>query len=384
MNNICRICLKGGLLSSVFMKNYNVSLCDMIEYCSNVKIDENDGLPDQICSNCVYKLGIAYHFKHSCESSDIRLRQYHGLQSHNRFNDVAVMTDPILQTHSSIVRKCKCKIVQKKNSTNYKRKPESEKKKRGPKPKPKQIHSCYQCQKEFRCQAQLEMHVRTHTGEQPYACLYCSRRFTQKHNLTIHMRIHTGEKPFQCEVCSKTFSAQSNLQAHLKIHTGQKDHVCSLCSKSFITSSELTRHMSKHSGVKNFKCNSCKAAYIHSRDLKLHKLKKHQGGMQSSKMQNEGCNNNSHIDIIGLDEGKDIPEKEIGHFASLSADDKSSRNHSLLDLEKEIFHPYPTKNVSNSYICSVCGEGFTFMTALVQHCLNHHKGYNLTQTKYYA
>lgn len=32
--------------------------------------------------------------------------------------------------------------------------------KRGPKPKPKQVHACYQCDKQFRCQAQLEMHVR--------------------------------------------------------------------------------------------------------------------------------------------------------------------------------------------------------------------------------
>lgn len=54
----------------------------------------------------------------------------------------------------------KCKLIEQKRNTNYKRKAEAEKLKRGPKPKPKQIHACYQCDKQFRCQAQLEMHVR--------------------------------------------------------------------------------------------------------------------------------------------------------------------------------------------------------------------------------
>ncbi|CAK1601208.1 unnamed protein product [Parnassius mnemosyne] len=397
MDKICRICLKEGLLSSVFTKNYNVSLCDMIEYCSNVKIYENDGLPEQMCSNCIYKLGIAYHFKQSCESSDIRLRQHLGLRTTNK-NDVAVMTDPVVPTHTTIIKKCKCKFGnQKKSSTNYKRKPDSEKLKRGPKPKPKQEHSCYQCRKQFRCQAQLEMHIRTHTGDKPFVCMYCPRRFTQKHNLTIHHRIHTGEKPFQCEVCSKRFSAQSNLHAHLKIHTGQKDHVCSLCNKSFITSSELTRHMNKHRGVKNFKCELCHAAYIHSRDLKLHKLKKHQVVPPNSKTQNEGYNNNSQIDIISLDEAKEIqimPGKDvIHHFAPHTTDEKNQQSDALPDHTyslyehkglKDVFHPIATKSTNDAHSCTVCGEGFMFVTALVQHCILHHNGYAPMQTKSYA
>ncbi|XP_063822556.1 zinc finger protein 271 isoform X2 [Ostrinia nubilalis] len=364
-----------------------------------------------MCSNCIYKLGIAYHFKQTCESADMRLRQYLGLQTPEKRTDVAVMTDPIVTTHATIIKKCKCQQGQRKSSTNYKRKLETEKLKRGPKPKPKQVHSCYQCDKQFRCQAQLDMHVRTHTGDKPFVCMYCPRRFTQKHNLTIHLRVHTGEKPFQCEVCSKRFSAQGNLQAHLKIHTGQRDHTCTLCSKSFITSSELTRHMNKHRGVKNFKCDLCGAAYIHSRDFKLHKMKKHQVCIKNLNAQNENYNNNANIDIIGIDVGKDVSQmsmgehKEINHHIQHLINDKPQHNASsssvhnpnVLSLNsgyenkdvKDTFphHPYVLpKEIVGGHNCAICGESFNYLNELAQHYLhNHNKGYDsLNNTKTYS
>ncbi|KAF9410426.1 hypothetical protein HW555_010477 [Spodoptera exigua] len=338
-------------------------------------------------------MGIAYHFKQTCESADIRLRQYLGLRIPSKYNDACVATDPFVPTHTTIIKKCKCKQQEPKRQTNYKKKSESEKMKRGPKPKPKQDHQCYQCDKQFRCQAQLEMHVRTHTGDKPFVCMYCPRRFTQKHNLTIHLRIHTGEKPFQCEVCSKRFSAQGNLHAHLKIHTGQRDHECSICNKSFITSSELTRHMNKHRGIRNFKCDLCGAAYVHSRDLKLHKLKKHQIVQQNSKIQNEGFNNSGNIDIIGIDVGKEPPMKDVGHLIPHLINEKPQQNlpvipenQPLMPFEqktKEMFHQYPTK-VFEVHNCAICGEGFDYVTALAQHYLHQHKDHENIHSKIYG
>ncbi|XP_041988259.1 zinc finger protein 501 [Aricia agestis] len=387
MDKICRICLEEGVLSSIFTKNTNISLCDMIEYCSGRQLSKNEGLPEEICSDCIYKLGIAYHFKHTYESADMRLRQNLGLQLLNKTSDASIMTDPIAPTYRTIIKKCKCKSTQLKRRTR--RKPETEKLKRGPKPKPKKINMCYQCNKEFRCQAQLETHMRTHTGDKPFRCVYCEKQFTQKHNLTIHMRTHTGEKPFKCDVCSKSFAVQGNLNAHIKIHTGQKDHVCNICNKSFITTSELTRHMSKHSEIKKFKCDLCDCKYAQSRDLKQHKMKKHQVAQKPPEIQNE-YNKNNYIDIIGVDESnipmptKPIAASAVSHTVDnyLHESSKDQRpiiisNHPLYHSksEREMFHKTDRNPNFDPHSCTVCGEEFNYLAALAQHCLYQHKSH---------
>lgn len=159
--------------------------------------------------------------------------------------------------------------------SRYKRKTAEDIKKRGPKPAPKVPQTCFQCNKTFKCSAQLQMHIRTHTGERPFSCTYCARRFAQKHNLAIHIRTHTGDKPFQCEICSKQFSALGNFQAHKKIHSGVRDQVCLACNKSFISSSDLSRHMITHTGIKNYHCDTCGKAFSRNRDMISHKKKIH-------------------------------------------------------------------------------------------------------------
>ena len=51
-------------------------------------------------------------------------------------------------------------------------------------------HECGVCEKVFGSQADLAVHMRTHTNEKPYECDVCEKRFTQSSSLKAHMRTY--------------------------------------------------------------------------------------------------------------------------------------------------------------------------------------------------
>ncbi|CAF4830923.1 unnamed protein product [Pieris macdunnoughi] len=85
--------------------------------------------------------------------------------------------------------------------------------------KPIKTFSCDLCDKVFKCQKSVTIHIRSaHTGQRPAVCTVCDSSFFHEDYLKEHMRLHTGETPFKCPVCGRGYAQLGNMKSHLRVH----------------------------------------------------------------------------------------------------------------------------------------------------------------------
>ncbi|KAH8243914.1 hypothetical protein KR032_011299 [Drosophila birchii] len=117
----------------------------------------------------------------------------------------------------------------------------------------------------------LTIHIRRHTGDNPYKCTQCEKAYPRSQDLTLHMRQHTGERPSQCKICSKKFISQNKLARHMRLHTGQRPYVCDKCNKSFVQSNDLKIHLRRHTGERPYHCGVCGDSFVCGSLLTVHR-----------------------------------------------------------------------------------------------------------------
>ncbi|XP_056444964.1 zinc finger protein 25-like isoform X1 [Gadus chalcogrammus] len=137
-------------------------------------------------------------------------------------------------------------------------------------------YKCDQCMKCFRHGSSLKFHKSTHSGEKPYRCDQCTKRYHRKCDLEIHLRTHSGEKPYKCDQCTKRFNQTRNLKIHMRTHSGEKPYRCDQCMKGFSQTNHLKIHMRTHSGEKPYRCDQCSKGFSQTSHLKIH-MRTHSG-----------------------------------------------------------------------------------------------------------
>ncbi|XP_034488174.1 zinc finger protein 2 homolog [Drosophila innubila] len=120
----------------------------------------------------------------------------------------------------------------------------------------------------------LTIHIRRHTGENPYKCDQCEKAFPRSQDLSLHKRQHTGERPSECKICAKKFISQNKLARHMRLHTGQRPYACDRCDKSFVQSNDLKIHMRRHTGERPYTCGVCGKSFVCGSLLNIHRNQK--------------------------------------------------------------------------------------------------------------
>ncbi|GLV43759.1 Parkin Interacting Substrate [Carabus blaptoides fortunei] len=257
----------------------------MLKSCTRIQIEKGDGLPEQMCKQCIVQVNKSYKFKQLCEKSDAKLRLYIKNKSQSKINrrsgnvDVeeisehstssvySVEDDVIICNENIELNENKCSNLKTNNTpdTSCNNEPTNE------------SLICAICFQTFTVRRQYTQHLRTHWNLGCYECPVCNRKCGLPSLLARHMKSHEEtDKTYKCVHCDRICLGQLNLNRHIKAEHPervQEKHTCNICRKSFVDSSLLTVHMRQHSPLS---CEVCGKTFMLPNSLRKH-LKVHFG-----------------------------------------------------------------------------------------------------------
>ncbi|XP_050293135.1 gastrula zinc finger protein XlCGF17.1-like [Anthonomus grandis grandis] len=276
--NICRFCFLDLRDVKECYSIYNKDIFNNLLYCcKELLVMEHANIPNKICCKCYQSLNTTCQFLQQVYFSQAFLTDYvktigetclptkvsnSDLEddraseiSHCSDNVSTYIDDPV---NSPSLNCLKEKVVKKE-----------------PKPKGnvvKKTMSCSSCDKSFKSNYDLKVHLRLHTGEKPFTCSTCDKSFADNRVLKKHKKIHTDNKPHECPICNKKFLHLFSLKTHKRVHSGETPYICDKCGKPFKTSGELTIHNRTHYDHKQYKCGICEKSFSSKTSLNIHKI----------------------------------------------------------------------------------------------------------------
>lgn len=99
--------------------------------------------------------------------------------------------------------------------------------------------------------------MQRHTVVKLFACDSCNKLFKGEKQIQMHIKRVHGEKTFECDLCGLKLKTKGALTIHNKRHLKQYVTECTICNVGFVTNQEYINHMGSKHGQSNHVCNVC-------------------------------------------------------------------------------------------------------------------------------
>lgn len=237
----CRVCLKNSDdLSSIFgpSKLDGVVLSEKINYCVDIQIYDNDGLPEKICNLCEDELNVSMGFKKKCLESNSILCMIKNFKC-----NVKVETEDATPKDEDVesVRSYQDEDIKIVPSSNKKTKKivKKEKTKRDPRDSPVKKDT-------------IDVKKRT------YITMKGRRRKLDDFTRTNYDIVEDG---YKCKMCGKLITGRAAMKSHFKSHSGPMS--CSECNKDFTSKQLWAKHYKKVLVPPKYISSSSTCTYYH-------------------------------------------------------------------------------------------------------------------------
>ncbi|CAG9855516.1 unnamed protein product [Phyllotreta striolata] len=356
---LCRLCLKNNGSENLLK---NPKYLTTIHNLTNLKVNENDVLPKNICKECMRKVEEIWNFIELCNNNNDILCN---------FQEDKIIKDEIDLSIADLFYECSDNEDHDSKITfdNIYR-DENGCSKRSVKKRKK--FTCNYCLLQFLSMKKYSYHLREvcpiknkKSDVSEWTCLICNWKGVSKANLKLHERtahienveISVGlrKKKWKCSECTKLFSKKIDLQRHGRTHTGLRPYTCVFCDNSFTQKSTLERHINcKHFDSEkeryNFECYICEKKFVRKDHLEAHMYNVH-----IKKQSNiEPIDSEPNTNFLNLKSCK-LCGKTFSLYSYL-------QNHLIVHEETKQQKPRAKirtcRFVTSSNLCSICGKTF--------------------------